>query len=144
MNKVLFDKNSYDSKKIIIFDGECAFCNASVLFIRKRNSKDNLFYCSSQSEAAMHLISTYNIVTSPQDSLIYIKEGKHHIYSCAALEIAKELDHFWTMISILLIIPKPIRDGVYKFIAKRRKLIMGTTESCSLESSSLFKNNMLT
>jgi predicted DCC family thiol-disulfide oxidoreductase YuxK len=132
------DRSSFESKKIIIFDGECAFCNKSVLFIRKRNTKDNLWYCSSQSEVARQLLSNFQIEVSPQDSLIYIKNGKSYYYSDAPLEIAKELDHFWAMLSLFLIVPKVIRHGAYRFIAKRRKLIMGTTESCSLEASRLF------
>ncbi len=144
MSNERFDKSSYDSKRIVIFDGECAFCNASVVFIRKRNSKDNLWYCSSQSAIAKKLIDTYQIEVAAEDSLIYLKAGKPYYFSSAALEIAKELDHFWAMLSFFLIIPKRIRDGVYRLIAKYRKSIMGTTESCSLESMQLFEGKTLT
>ncbi|CAG5085268.1 thiol-disulfide oxidoreductase DCC family protein [Parvicella tangerina] len=137
------DGSLLKNKRIIIFDGECAFCNSSVLFIRKHNATNNLLYCSSQTDAAKALISTFDIDLSPEDSLIYIKEGEPFVYSSAALEIAKELDHFWAMLSIFLIVPKSLRDRIYQFIAKYRKSIMGTSESCTIAHQELFQDNVL-
>lgn len=137
------DKNSFDNSKIIIFDGDCAFCNRSVLFIRKHNKKDSFLFCPGQSEVAQKLIKDYNIVISPDESLIYLKRGKTHYFSSAPLEIAKELDHFWAMLSIFLVIPKFIRDKVYIFIAKNRKSILGEAESCSFLEAKRFEGRVL-
>lgn len=143
MSTEQIDKSSLNDKRIVIFDGECAFCNASVRFIRNHNSKDNLFYCSSQSTLAQDILHKYPSSVSPEESLIYIKHGRIHYYSSAALEISKELDHYWAMISIFLIIPRKIRDGVYKIFAKNRKRILGETSSCSLEDSKKFEGRVL-
>lgn len=139
----LSERNSFDNKKIVIFDGECAFCNESVLFIRKHNKQDSLLYCSNQSGTGKTLIKLFGIDVSPEESLIYLKNGKTYVYSSAALEIAKELDHFWAMLSIFLIIPKFIRDSIYKFIAKHRKSILGTSPKCSLDEAEDFKGKIL-
>lgn len=138
------ERNSFDNnKRIVIFDGECAFCNESVLFIRKHNKKDNLWYCSSQSDAGRNIIEAKNIEISPKESLIFIKNGKSYFFSSAALEISKELDHYWAMLSMFLIVPTFIRDNVYRFIAKHRKSIMGSSESCSLEEVKNFEGRIL-
>lgn len=141
---VSLERNSFDNNQnIVIFDGECAFCNASVLFIRKHNKKDNLWYCSSQSAAGQRIIQEKDIKVSPEESLIYIKNGKPYFFSSAALEISKELDHFWAMLSIFLIVPPPIRDRVYKFIAKYRRSILKSKPSCSIEDAEHFQGRIL-
>lgn len=86
----------------------------------------------------------FNTSVSADDSLIYLKNGQPYYYSNAALEVAKELDHFWAMLSIFLIIPHSIRDHVYRFIAKRRKLIMGNSKTCSLENADHFQGKIWT
>lgn len=138
------DPKLFDNKKIIVFDGECAFCNRSVLFIKKHNrTRQNLYFCSSQSTAAKDLLSNYPSDVTPEESLIYIKNNKAYYYSSAALEISKELDDFWAMISIFLIVPKFIRDYVYKSVAKRRKQLLKGNEFCSLDEASQFDGYLI-
>lgn len=143
MSEESLDINSLEDKFIVIFDGECAFCNASVRFIRKHNKKDNLLYCAGLSETGQKLTKRFNIDISPNESLIFLKKGKYFKFSTAALEICKELDHFWAMLSFFLIVPAKLRDKVYKFIAKNRISIMGKTDVCSLEDSKNFEGKVL-
>jgi predicted DCC family thiol-disulfide oxidoreductase YuxK len=126
--------------KIVIFDGDCAFCNHSVLFILKRDKKKQLLVCPSQSEEGKALIEKYGITTRPEDSLLFIEDNKVHDYSSAALHIAKYLNGFYPLLFVFgIAVPPFIRNGVYRWIAKRRKkIIKGNT--CSFELAKEFND----
>jgi predicted DCC family thiol-disulfide oxidoreductase YuxK len=119
--------------KIVIFDGDCAFCNHSVVFILKRDKKKQLVVCPSQSEQGKELITKYAITTRPEDSLLFIENNRVHVYSSAALHIAKYLNGLYPLLFYVgIVVPPFIRNGIYKWIAKRRKkIIKGNT--CSFE-----------
>jgi predicted DCC family thiol-disulfide oxidoreductase YuxK len=119
--------------KIVIFDGDCAFCNHSVKFILTRDRKKQLLVCPSQSEQGKSLIEQYAITTRPEDSLLFIEDGKVRDYSTAALHIAKYLNGLYPLIFVFgIIVPTFIRNGIYKWIAKRRKKLI-KNNACSFE-----------
>lgn len=100
-------------------------------------------FCPSQSETAKNIISEFNITESPQNTLIYIKDSSAHYYSSAAIHITKELSGLWPILQVFLIVPKFIRNAIYKFIAKNRKRIPGKKYACSLDEAPKFKGRLL-
>jgi predicted DCC family thiol-disulfide oxidoreductase YuxK len=65
------------------------------------------------------------------DSLILFVDGNLYYRSTAALKLCHYLNPPYNWAKYFLLIPRPIRDGVYDFISKNRKKIMGST-SCVL------------
>jgi predicted DCC family thiol-disulfide oxidoreductase YuxK len=131
------------TKKIVIFDGDCAFCNKSVLFILKRSRNNDIYVCSSQSDAGIQLIKQHSITVSPKATLIYLENNKAFIRSNAVLQLCKSLKWLYPLLFIFKIIPRPIRDGIYNFIAKRRKRII-KQDSCSFELASTYSDKVIT
>src|SRR5690625_4020251 len=118
---------------IIIFDGECLFCQHSVQFIIKRDPEKKFKFSSLQSSTGKRLLNEYGIPQSVT-SLVLIKEGKSYIKSSAALQICRHLKGIWKIGYLFLVLPKPIRDGIYDFIAKHRYQLVGKTTSCPIPS----------
>ncbi len=129
--------------KIVIFDGTCAFCNHSVLFILKKNTKKDIFVCASDSSKGKELIIKYKITQNPKDTLLYLTNKKVHHRSSAALQIAKQLRGGYPLLMIFWLVPKFIRDWVYDIIAKHRYKIIDKEASCSIELASKFSNQVL-
>ena len=121
-------------KRIILFDGVCNFCDASVQFIIKRDPYDHFLFSSLQSEKGQELVKQYKI-PADVDSLVLIENGKAYTKSSAALRIAKKLDGLWHLFFILMIVPRPIRDIFYDYFAKNRYQWFGKkseAEACML------------
>jgi predicted DCC family thiol-disulfide oxidoreductase YuxK len=118
---------------IILFDGICNLCSSSVRFIIQRDPGREFKFASLQSEAGKQYIEQYNILETI-DSIVLIKDGKVYLESTAALKIASRLKWPWRIFGILLGIPKPVRDRLYKWIAKNRYKWFGKDESCMLPS----------
>ncbi|MEL3974248.1 thiol-disulfide oxidoreductase DCC family protein [Rossellomorea oryzaecorticis] len=117
--------------RIILFDGICNLCSSSVRFIIQRDPGGEFKFASLQSEAGKQYIEQYNIHKTI-DSIVFIKDGKVYLESTAALKIASRLKWPWRILGILLGIPKPVRDRLYKWIAKNRYKWFGRNESCML------------
>ena len=110
-------------KRILLFDGECNFCDQSVQFIIKRDKKALYSFASLQSEVGQQLIKTYHVPVH-LDSLILIENDSYYVMSAAALRICRHLSGGWKLVSLFWLIPRPLRDVLYKIIAKNRTKIV--------------------
>ncbi|MFP3916435.1 DCC1-like thiol-disulfide oxidoreductase family protein [Lysinibacillus telephonicus] len=113
---------------IILFDGECNFCDQTVLFILKRDRQKHFKFASIQSEIGQELFMNYDIPKTV-DSVILIEGNRYFTKSTAVLRICKNLDRLWKMFYFFIIIPAPIRDIAYNFVAKKRYLL-GKKNAC--------------
>ncbi|WP_438313645.1 thiol-disulfide oxidoreductase DCC family protein [Sporosarcina sp. FA9] len=119
-------------KRLVLFDGDCNFCDSSVQFIIKRDPVAHFQFTSLQSEVGVNTVKEYNI-PSDVDSLVLIENGKAFTKSSAALRIAKKLDGLWHLLFILILVPRPIRDLFYDYFASNRYKWFGKKdESCAL------------
>lgn len=126
-------------KRVVLFDGECNFCDANVQFIIKRDPVGHFYFTSLQSEKGQALIEKYSIPREI-DSLVLIDNDKAYVKSTAALRIAKKLDGLWHLLFLLILIPRRLRDRVYDFIAQNRFKWFGKKEdSCALPSPEVRK-----
>ncbi|WP_196893835.1 thiol-disulfide oxidoreductase DCC family protein [Aureivirga marina] len=121
-----------EDKSVIFFDGVCNLCNNSVIFIIKRDSKNHFLFAPLQSEESKKLLQHYKYTVSELNTILLLENNKIFTKSSAALRIARKLKGLWFLMAIFLIIPKPIRDLVYDFIAKNRYKWFGKKESCMI------------
>ncbi|MBT2681203.1 thiol-disulfide oxidoreductase DCC family protein [Bacillus sp. ISL-35] len=116
---------------VILFDGVCNFCDASVQFILERDDKEMFRFASLQSDAGQELLKEYT-VPDDVDSMILIEDGKVYYKSAAALRISRHLKGPWKLLYGLIIVPAPLRNIVYDLIAKNRFKWFGQKDSCML------------
>lgn len=116
---------------VILFDGVCNFCDASVQFILKRDKKERFFFASLQSDAGQKLLKKYH-VPEDVDSMIVIEDGRVFYKSEAALRISRQLKSPWWLLYGFILIPAPIRNIGYDFIAKNRFKWFGQKDHCML------------
>ena len=126
-------------KGIILFDGVCNFCDHTVNFIIKRDTEERFLFASLQSEAGQNLLKKFHLSTEHFDSFIYVKSEKYYIKSTAALHIAKDLRKWWQLLYVLVIIPRPIRDRCYDWIAKNRYKWFGKKQECTIPTPEIRK-----
>jgi predicted DCC family thiol-disulfide oxidoreductase YuxK len=121
-----------EKQPILLFDGECGFCNRTVqFFLKNENKKKKMHFAPLQSEPGIEL-RRYFEISSDTDSLILIKGHAAYIKSCAALRLAPYMRGLWPLAAVFVIIPPFLRNIVYDFIAKRRMKLFGRVESCAL------------
>jgi predicted DCC family thiol-disulfide oxidoreductase YuxK len=117
---------------IILFDGVCNFCNNWVNFIIEHDSKGYFKFSPLQSEIGEKLLLQHGINREETDSVVLIEDEKANTHSTAAFKIARNLDSFWKVFYIFLIVPKFIRDFFYRIMAKYRYKFFGQKETCMI------------
>lgn len=119
-------------KSVILFDGVCNLCNASVDFVIKRDRKDRFRVGALQEEAGKKLLSNFKVNPEYLDSLVLIEDGKIYFRSTAALRIAKKLPGLWPLFYGFIILPPFLRDGIYDWIGKNRYRWFGKKNTCRI------------
>ncbi|MBW1618692.1 thiol-disulfide oxidoreductase DCC family protein [Empedobacter falsenii] len=125
------------TRKIILFDGICNLCNQSVQFVIEHDNKNQFQFASLQSDFGQNFLKENNLDAAQFDSVVFIEDDKFYTKSSAALKISKYLDGITSWLTIFMIVPKPLRDVVYSFIAKNRYRWFGKQESCWLPTPEL-------
>ncbi len=132
-------QNLPQNKKIILFDGLCNLCDASVQFICKRDTKDTFRFVSLQSNLGKEIIRHLGIDTQKVDSILLFNPSKNSYWykSKAVFEIAKQLGGIYYTILVFRSLPTPITDAIYDIIAKNRYRWFGEKENCLLPSKAM-------
>ncbi|SDB35456.1 Predicted thiol-disulfide oxidoreductase YuxK, DCC family [Flavobacteriaceae bacterium MAR_2010_188] len=131
-------KDLHDNKNLILFDGVCNLCNSSVQYVINHDKNDVFRFAPLQSEVGLEIIKKFNVDTNQTDSiLLYSEEDGLTYKSTAALEIASKLTFPINLLSVFLIVPAFIRNGVYDFIAKNRYRWFGKKDHCMIPTPEL-------
>ena len=130
--------NLEKNKKLILFDGVCNLCDASVQYIIKHDKKDVFRYAALQSEVGEKIIKKFEIDRNKIDSILLYSEVDGIYYkSTAALKIASKLGFPRNLMVVFFIIPAFIRNWVYEYIARNRYKWYGKKEECMIPSPEL-------
>ena len=129
--------NEQENHPIILFDGVCNLCNASVQYVIKHDPQHIFRFASLQSSFAQKILSKYNLPLNDYNSFILFADNKIYTRSTAALLVAKKLKGVVKTLYVFIIVPKFIRDGVYNIIAKNRYKWFGKKNECWLPTPEL-------
>lgn len=121
----------------MLFDGVCNLCNGAVQFVVKRDPRGRFRFAALQSKRAAAVLAAAGVETPLPDSMVLVQDGVVSVRSTAALRIAKQLRAPWPLLSVFLLVPRPLRDLVYSFVAARRYRWFGRRESCMVPTPEL-------
>ncbi|WP_294819348.1 thiol-disulfide oxidoreductase DCC family protein [uncultured Flavobacterium sp.] len=120
-------------KKIILFDGICNLCDATVQFIIKRDKKDVFRFVALQSALGQEIIGHIGLDISKTDSIILYEPGHAYYYKAdAAIKIAKQLGGVFPLMGAFSILPKWLSNKVYDYVAKNRYKWYGKKNECMI------------
>ncbi|MEN9964275.1 MAG: hypothetical protein RL582_1370 [Bacteroidota bacterium] len=128
---------------ILFFDGHCLLCNKTVQWIIKHDKKFNFrFVAVPENEDFWDLIPN-GMSLKKENSVILFDNQQFHVKSTAAILVCKKMGFPFNLITLFLIVPPFIRNGIYAFIARNRYRWFGRSQNCILPSPSQ-KNRFLT
>jgi predicted DCC family thiol-disulfide oxidoreductase YuxK len=126
-----------DAHPIVLFDGVCNLCNGAVQFILRRDPGGGFRFASLQSPFGEELRARLGIDPQAVDSIILVEGDRWYKESDAALRIAHGMSGAWRALGVLRLIPRPLRNAVYRWIARNRYRWFGKQETCWLPTPEL-------
>ncbi len=117
---------------ILLFDGVCNLCNGAVQFILKRDREGVFRFASLQSPTGQALLQHAGMPVDRISTLVLVENHKVWVRSDAALRLARHLSGAWPLLYGFIVIPRPLRDVVYDWVARNRYRWFGKQESCMM------------
>jgi predicted DCC family thiol-disulfide oxidoreductase YuxK len=128
------------SSTIILFDGVCNLCSGVVRFVIARDPRAHFRFAALQSDAARRACAEVGAAPPADvdpDTIIVIASGRALERSDAALAIAAELPFPWPMFGVLRVLPRGVRDWLYRLVARNRYRWFGKSDTCMLPTPEL-------
>jgi len=119
-----------DKPPVILFDGICNLCCGWVQFLIRRDKKALFRFASIQSEAGKRLLASAGLNPAQAETIVYVRNKEVYIESAAVLEILNDLGGMWRISKVFKLIPKVVRNKIYRFIAQRRYRVFGKRSAC--------------
>ena len=117
---------------MVVFDGECAFCNRWVDFLLQFDRRDIFRFCARQSESGAAFSRQAGLPEGGIGSIIVVDDGRWLSRSTAVLRMFSLLGFPFSLIAVFRLIPAVLRDVVYDFIARNRIRWFGRMQACRL------------
>lgn len=127
-------QNTSMQHPVMFFDGECIFCSRALQFFIKIDKDEVIRYTTLQSAEGQLMMDKLNI-SKDMDSVALIDKGQYFTKSDVTFHLMKKMRFPWRVLSILIFIPKFIRDFFYDIVAKNRYKIFGKYDQCMIPSS---------
>lgn len=123
---------------VVLFDGECNLCNGLVQFLIRHDQDGKRFrFAAQQSEAGQAMLKGNSLPADLLETIVVVANGKLLTHSSAALELARSMPAPWPIFYAGIIIPRPLRDALYRLVAKNRYKLFGKRDSCMIPTPEL-------
>lgn len=125
-----------DPRAIVLFDGVCNLCNGTVQFIIDRDPEGRFAFASLQSRIARELLAAHGRdAAADPETVLLIEDGVVYDRSTAALRIARRLRGAARLTYPLAIVPRGVRDAMYRVVASNRYRWFGRREVCRVPTA---------
>jgi predicted DCC family thiol-disulfide oxidoreductase YuxK len=121
---------------ILLYDGECGFCTRSVLFVYRRDPKARIRFASLQSDVGQKLLAEHGIPLD-MSTVALVDEKGAHVRSTAVLRTARLLRWPWSWGYAAILVPRFVRDPLYRLVAKHRRKLGPSVDACAVPTPEL-------
>ena len=145
MSKIRSQENSAPSNRaienmiqqhdIILFDAICVLCNAWTEFLIKYDVDARFKLASVQSDTGQAILKYYQMPTDHFDTMLVVKNGQMYTESTAFLKVIEDLGQPFSSLKVGYVMPKLLRDFLYRRVAFNRYRLFGKMQHCTLPSA---------
>ena len=127
---------------LLLYDGSCGMCAASVQFILRHERRQTLRFAALQSDAAAAIRARHPELEGV-DSMVWIEPAgdgggeRITVRSAAVIEAAKYVGGVWRLAALGQLLPARLRDALYDLIARHRHRVLRAPDQCFLPPPSV-------
>ncbi len=117
---------------LVIFDGQCLLCDGSVRFLLRHDRSRRYDFATTSSEAGSRWLRSSGLDPSDPASFLLVEGNRVSQASDAVLRVLTGLGGGWRLFGALRLVPRPLRDALYRLIARNRHRWFGRSEQCMI------------
>ncbi len=121
-----------DSAPVAVMDAECAICSWGARMLHRLDRSGGLRICPIQSPLGTALMRHYGLVPDDPSSWLFLDEGRVYSDFEALLHAGARLGGWARLVLLLRLFPRPLRDWLYRCLARNRYAIFGRGDMCAL------------
>lgn len=115
---------------VLVFDGICLLCSAWVAFVLRHDRRGCIRFAAMQSSAGRNLLQAHGLDAGAPLSFLFVTGGKGYTQSDAVLCLVASFGGVWRLVAALRVLPAPLRDALYRLIARNRYRWFGRRDQC--------------
>ncbi|MFS0722884.1 thiol-disulfide oxidoreductase DCC family protein [Paenibacillus sp. 1P07SE] len=119
-----------EERILLLIDGECLLCHAVTRFVVRRDPYGRFRFAALQSDEGRLRLHQAGLPAMERDTFVMIDGGVCYTRSTAALRTLRKLGGFYRLCYLGIVVPVPIRDGIYRWVAKARYRWFGRSAVC--------------
>ncbi|OTG84296.1 thiol-disulfide oxidoreductase [Acinetobacter sp. ANC 5054] len=120
---------------IILYDAVCVICSGWAKFLIKYDKSIQFKLVSAQSPLGVQLLEHYQMSTELYTTMVVVKDQVLYTESTALLKVMQHLGLPFSLMNFGYLMPRPIRDFLYRRVALNRYALFGTTNQCLIPSA---------
>jgi predicted DCC family thiol-disulfide oxidoreductase YuxK len=117
---------------VLVFDGVCRLCSAWVAFVLRHDGSGRIRFAAMQSSGGRALLAAHGLDADDPLSFLFVSGGKGHTQSDAILRLVASFGGAWRLVGIFRLVPRPLRDALYRLVARNRYRWFGRRDTCLL------------
>ena len=121
---------------ILVFDAQCLLCNRWVQFVLRHDHKQQIQFASIQTPSGQALLSQAGLRVEGLQTLLLVDGQRSWQHTAAIMRVLDAMGWPWRMAWLIWLIPAPVRDSLYRWIARNRYRIFGRTDTCMVPAPS--------
>lgn len=124
----------------VLYDGLCGLCDRAVRRLLARDRRRALRFAPLEGATAAAVRARHPALPDADETFVLVESPgapgeRVRVRSDAAIAAVARLGGVWRLVQALRIVPPPLRDAVYRFVARRRTRWFGRLESCRLPTA---------
>ena len=117
---------------IAVMDADCALCSFGARMIHRLDRSGTIRICPVQSPLGQSLLTQHGITATDPESWLFIADGRVWTDFDAMAEVGLRCGGWGRPLTLLRLIPKPLRDWLYRRVARNRYAVFGRGDLCAI------------
>jgi predicted DCC family thiol-disulfide oxidoreductase YuxK len=117
---------------IAVMDATCALCAFGARMIHRLDRSGTIRICPVQSPLGQQLLAEHGISGVDPESWLFLEGGRAWTDFDAMAEVGMRSGGWGRVLGLLRVIPKPLRDWLYRRVARNRYAVFGRGDICAI------------
>lgn len=122
---------------LMVFDGVCRFCSTTVRLVNAMDRTGVIRFAPVQSPYGAILCRANGVDPDDPSTFLFFDRGRPLGSTDGMLAMAARLPRPWRWLRVFALVPRPLREAVYRWTARNRYRLLGRRRTCLMPDARL-------